>query len=680
MMEKGFPRRWEVLAVLLITLLAAALRFYRLPDVPPGLHYDEGFKGVTARALLQGAPLRLYFESDMGEEPMAIYLVAASLGLGGQEPWLVRLPSAIIGVLTIPLAWWLGRELLTWLQRTMNRPQVTAAQIVGLGTALALAILYWHLSFSRIGLEPILVPFCATLAFAALARGLHTGKWPACALAGLALGGSLYTYKAGYFVPVVAFLLVAYAAVMERGFLRRHGRSLLLVALVTLLVAAPIGLYFLRHPAGFWQRPASVALTAGKSATESSWQALAANLSPVLGMFFVRGDANPRSNLPGRPALDPFLALLFLAGLGRALAGFRRPPFALLLIWLAVMIVPTLLSEDAPHFGRAIGATPAVALLCALGGWTLWQGAAQLGRRWIGAAAAGVLAVGIAFSGASTAWAYFHTWGRSPDLFYAYDVGLVDVAAYVNTLPAGEEVYLTPTPRSHFTLQFLVRRPLASFDGRAGLVFPSPGHAATIVALLREDETTLPALQRVRPDGTVTWTLDDNNGHPYTAAYYLPASDRPAPLPDHVTQATLGADSASGRARLLGYSLDPEVGAPGDSVYLTLYWQALTPFGDDYTVFTHLLGDHNPETGSPLWGGHDGQPDGGHYPTSVWQPDQVILDVHPLTIPINAPPGNYRLEAGLYHLATMARLPAADTSGHPLPDDAVPLGNVEVRE
>ena len=678
MTDKGLPRRWEALAVLLITLLAAALRFYRLPEVPPGLHYDEAFKAVTARTLLEGAPPRLFFESNLGEEPMAIYLVTVALGLAGQEPWIVRLPSAILGALTIPLAWWLGRELLASLQRTAHLGQTIAGQIVGLGSALVLAILYWHVSFSRIGLEPILVPLFATLAFAALARGLATSRWPAFALAGLALGGSLYTYKAGYFVPIAAILFVAYAAVVERGFLRRHGRNLLLATLVALLVVAPLGFYFAGHPASFWQRPASVSLTAGETATENSWQVLAANLPRVLGMFFLQGDTNPRSNLPGRPALDPFLAFLFLIGVGRALAGFRRPQLFLPLIWLVVMIVPTLVTGDAPHFGRAIGATPALALLCALGGWTLWQGAARLGRPWIKAAAVVALAVGMVFSGVSTARAYFHTWSRSPDLFYAYDVGLTQVAAYINTLPADQEVYLTPRSRDHFTLQFLVRRPFASFDGRDGLVFPPPGRAVTVVVLIGEDEATLPAYQQFRPDGQATWALDDDYGRPYAAAYSLPASDTPAPVPDHAADATFQA--APGRARLLGYSLDAKVVAPGDSINLTLYWQALAPFENDYTVFTHLLGEPNRASGSPLWSGHDGQPDGGHYPTSVWQPGQVILDVHSLAVPADAPPGDYQLEAGLYLLATMTRLPTTDAAGHLLPDNAILLGTVEVKE
>ncbi len=668
MVNKTFNRRdtenakpwltWEALALLLIILLAAALRLCSLKTLPPGLHFDEGFKGVTARALLGGAAPQLFFEDDMGEEPIAIYLVAFTLGLFGQKPWAIRLLSAIVGMLTVPLVWYLGRELFrSW--------------VVGLGAALVLAILYWHVSFSRIGMEPILVPFFATLAFAALSWGLNSDRLLAFVLTGLALGGSLYTYKAGYFVPILAILYIGCAVVMERGFLRRHWRGLALTALVTLLVAAPIVIYFVTHLANFLQRPMSVA---------SSRQAVADNLLRVLGMFFVEGDANPRSNLIGRPVFDPFLALLFLVGLGWALIesfrGHIRP--LLPLLWLIVMILPTIITEHAPHFGRAIGATPAVALLCALGieylihgigDWRFLQSKVQHPRSWI----ALLLMIGLAFSTVSTARAYFYTWGRSPDLFYAYDVGLVEIAEQVNTFPRDEDVYLTPTASDHYTLQFLVHRPFTSYDGRAGLLYPPPGRTATVIVLLQEDTATLPILQRSRPDGEVIWNLADDYGRPYAAAYRLPATDTPAPAPDHPADAVWG-----DAVRLTGYSLDTREVAAGETLYLTLHWQALTPLEDDYTVFVHLLSEHNSATTGPLWAGHDGQPDGGHYPTSYWQPGQVILDVHSLAVPLDSPSGEYQLEVGFYLLATMARLPASDMSGNPLPNDAALLGTIQV--
>jgi hypothetical protein len=94
-----------------------------------------------------------------------------------------------------------------------------------------------------------------------------------------------------------------------------------------------------------------------------------------------------------------------------------------------------------------------------------------------------------------------------------------------------------------------------------------------------------------------------------------------------------------------------------------------------YTVFTHLLGE-----GDVVLAGHDGQPDGGHYSTTAWQPGQVILDDHWLTVPKNSPPGEYQLEAGFYLLSTMDRLPAFDDVGRRLPGDAALLGAVVVGE
>jgi len=529
------------------------------------------------------------------------------------------------------------------------------------------------------GMEPILVPFFATLAFAALLHGLNSGYgakpgWLAFVVAGLALGGSFYTYKAGYFVPVVVALFLVYAAIMERGFLRRHGRGLLLMILVAILASLPLGLYFAAHPEDLLHRPTSVTLV-GSSGLEGSWQALKDNLPRVLGMFFLEGDADPRRNLPGRPALDPFLACLFLVGLIRALAGFRRPALALAPIWVGVMIVPTLVTEYAPQFARAIGATPAVAVLCALGGWTLWRGAAKLGRRWLEGVVVVLLVIGLVFSGASTALAFFHTWGRSPDLFHAYDVGVVRVAEYINTIPADENVYVTPLRPDHYTLEFLARRRYATFDGRDGLVLPPPGRAATVIVLPREDGATMPALQLLRPDSTVSQTWDDDDGRPYALALHLPASESDTPLPDHASDTVLG-----DAVRLLGYSLDTNDTAPGATIRLTLHWQALAPLDNDYTVFVHLLGEHNPATGGPLWAGHDSQPDGGHYPTTAWKPGETILDVHPLTIPVDVPPGTYQIEAGLYLLETMARVPARDAAGNSLPGDAAILGAIEVGE
>src|SRR5690606_17247967 len=79
----------------------------------------------------------------------------------------------------------------------------------------------------------------------------------------------------------------------------------------------------------------------------------------------------------GRPYLDAIQAGFFLLGLGslvrRGDEGMRRggewmsDRALFLLIWLGVMLLPTVLSGDAPHFGRMTGAAPVIAIIIAAG-------------------------------------------------------------------------------------------------------------------------------------------------------------------------------------------------------------------------------------------------------------------------------------------------------------------------
>ena len=66
------------------------------------------------------------------------------------------------------------------------------------------------------------------------------------------------------------------------------------------------------------------------------------------------------------------MALIFYLGTAVALLRAKRAEYALLLIWLVWMAIPSVLSDDAPSIRRMIGSLPAVTILIALGmGWLL---------------------------------------------------------------------------------------------------------------------------------------------------------------------------------------------------------------------------------------------------------------------------------------------------------------------
>jgi hypothetical protein len=115
--------------------------------------------------------------------------------------------------------------------------------------------------------------------------------------------------------------------------------------------------------------------------------------------------------------------------------------------------------------------------------------------------------------------------------------------------------------------------------------------------------------------------------------------------------------------RLLGYDLADTKLLGGDTVHLTLFWQATGEIDLSYTVFTHLLdGD------ARIWGQQDDVPGGGSLPTTSWLPGEVIIDEYAIELPGHAPPGQYVLEIGMYEADTGRRLPIRDLAGNSIGD------------
>jgi 4-amino-4-deoxy-L-arabinose transferase-like glycosyltransferase len=107
-----------------------------------------------------------------------------------------------------------------------------------------------------------------------------------------------------------------------------------------------------------------------------------------------------------------------------------------------------------------------------------------------------------------------------------------------------------------------------------------------------------------------------------------------------------------GSIRLIGYRIEESLVA-GVLPRILLCWQSITPTPIDYTVFVHVPVESGMITA-------DAQPLNANYPTSAWQPGDVIEDAHPLpaAIDLKIP----QASIGLYRLDTGERL-AIDGTG-----------------
>ncbi len=173
----------------------------------------------------------------------------------------------------------------------------------------------------------------------------------------------------------------------------------------------------------------------------------------------------------------------------------------------------------------------------------------------------------------------------------------------------------------------------------------------------------------VLPNGSAPALAGASGGHVTLAQVSHPPDVSAAPLtPDHPLSATFG-----GEIELLGYDVAARR-APGQTLRVALYWRARQPTPVNYKVFVHLVGPDE-----HLLAQDDSLPVGWTYPTTQWQPGEIIRDEHLLTISASAARGDYRLFAGLYDVATGERPPVRDAAGDAIADRRVFLQVIEVR-
>ncbi|HEY3083084.1 MAG TPA: hypothetical protein VGM69_24600 [Chloroflexota bacterium] len=617
------------LAVLAATLaVAALLRLYRLDGLPPGLSYDEAWEGLDGVRILAG-DRPIFLTDNNGREPLFAYSVAAAIALLGPTALAVRAAAAFWGVLTVASMAFLGG--------------VLGGRGLALAAAGLVAVSYWPLHMSRLGMRSVALPALEALALGLLflALGATFGRfvqpawrrpWPrrlAALGAGLALGLSLYTYLPARLLAFVAAAAVLAAAL---GAARRGGRAerrvvaetLLIAAVVGLVVAAPLARYYWRNPDHWLGRAAQVSVLNEVRGGAEPRAVLLRNLRATVEAFALRGDAQPRHNLPGRPIFDPLGVLLFGVGLLWVLWRFFTVAGWTILVWLGAMLVPAWLSDSAPHALRAMGALPPVYLVAALGLIAL----RRLAAGWSSRGAAALVAFALAFTAALAARDYFVLLPADPRTAAEFDASVSDVAAYLRTRPTGGTVVVGPVEPGHPALRYLAPGqaprtfPVAATPllpaGPDGLEYFLPGRDMATLALFR---AAYPGADVAGQDG-------------FTLVRVPPGAAPAAPPVGRAVGARIGP------LELLGADVGTATG--GTELPVRLLWRVADPVQERLQVFLHLV-----DASGRAWARESLEPGLGVYPTEGWLPGQIVVEERRLPLPPGVPPGDYLLRVGL---------------------------------
>lgn len=209
-MNKDKSRRnfKRVLILFLILILAYILRIYKNTEYPTGFFTDEAAIGYSSYKIFttgkddHNVPWPVFFQS-LGDyrTPIPIYSNIPAIMLFGLSEFSVRFTTAMYGVGTVFLLYFIGKKL------TNTR--------AGLLSSFLLAISPWHIHLSRWGAEYASFPFFIAVGFLLLIIAKSRPKMLVFSF--LIFGLSLYTYYPAWVVTPLFVGAITVYWILNKG-------------------------------------------------------------------------------------------------------------------------------------------------------------------------------------------------------------------------------------------------------------------------------------------------------------------------------------------------------------------------------------------------------------------------------------------------------------------------------
>lgn len=373
-------KRLSIIALFCIIIVAFALRFYKVTEIPPALNWDEISIGYNAYSVLQtgkdewGQFLPIHFRS-YGEYKLPVQLYASIPGIAifGLNEFGVRITPVLYGTLTVLILFFLAR-------RIFNNT------IIGLLAAFLLAISPWHIHLTRGSFESSLSILWIVLGVWLLIKGFDKGKWWIVSMVPFAL--SMYTYNsARVFTPLFLVCVVW----ILRNQIRQYKRYFIYSILFFVILMIPIVPYYIsgegnsryklvsitddpglvpriNETRGNSPLPAPLPRLLYNKVTFISYYFLTNYLSHFTPQFlFISGAPHKQHHVQNIGELYAFQAPFLVLGL--YLLYRRQNRYRWLIIsWILLAFIPVSITNDSiPHALRTLIAAPVYQLLSAYG-------------------------------------------------------------------------------------------------------------------------------------------------------------------------------------------------------------------------------------------------------------------------------------------------------------------------
>ena len=487
--DTGRLRGWagfalpELLVVVGIGVAALFVRLWQLSTVPAGLHVEEGLAALAAQQVADGVSAGLW---DTNQPTVHIYAAAPAIAAFGQSIFAVRIMSALIGALTVGALFVVARP------RFGRRVAIAAAAV--------LALLTWHVHYSRLAFGAIWWPLVGLAAAALTVRALQTRSKAGLVAAGVMTGLGVYVAFEHW---VFLFAVTAFVIGWLLSTVRDRPIAATLVDIALFVVAATITVAGMGRYLGAFP----------------SWSELT-NFNNTLTARFDDG--------LGIIAPVP-LVILAAAAVGVLVAAFRavreprehNPLLLLSLVLIASYALAVAVVGSEAGYRQAFVLAPFVALLAGTGfAWTFQFLARHIGR--IGAWSFATL-IGLVFA-LTTVPSYFGDFSGDSKQRELFTADYVQVADIVNAAEGDPlvEVILGDGATEPVTpqLTFLTDGKVGA-DGLPGDSSNEAGRPRLFI-ILGQDAPQLATLESLYPTGAVTTEGVGDSGR--YVAYFVPSA------------------------------------------------------------------------------------------------------------------------------------------------------------
>lgn len=362
-----------------VLILAFILRFVMLDKFPAGLNADEAAIGYNAYSLIMtgkdeyGERIPLIFKSFGDYKPgLYFYMVLPFVAVLGLNEWAVRIPSALFGIGTVVLLYFLAKEIFK------NR-------LIGLIAAFILTITPWHIHFSRGGWESNVATFFITLGVYLFVKSRERKYFFFSMLAFLI---SMYIYQSPRLIaPLLALGLIFIYRKEIVGNFKIYLRYILILVVLTIPLAMQIlgggiaarfsGLSFLSDSGPFWRMNelrgehndlnSPVAKILHNKVYAYSINFVGHYLDHFRSDFlFINGDEVIRNKVPETGQIYLAFSVFLFTGVYLALKG-RKREYLVILLWVVVAPLAASLTFQTPSALRAHSLMIPLVLIMAFG-------------------------------------------------------------------------------------------------------------------------------------------------------------------------------------------------------------------------------------------------------------------------------------------------------------------------